>query len=73
VNKEIVCELVRAHYDGDEPRFAALAAQLMRGESLAGSTPVAVRLRELLDSGHPSWRDEEADALIARSQARERP
>jgi hypothetical protein len=71
VNGEFVCELVRAHYDGDEARFAVLVDQVASGAAFSGSTEVAARLRSLLDSGHPAWRDEWADAIIARSQKRE--
>jgi hypothetical protein len=48
VNAELVCELVRAHYDGDSQRFTVLAGQLAAAEELAGSAEVADRLRALL-------------------------
>jgi hypothetical protein len=73
VNGEFICELVRAHYNGDEARFAILVDQVASSATLYGSAGVASRLRELLDSGHPAWRDDWADAIIRRSQDREEP
>lgn len=47
VNGELVAELIRAHYDGDEARFSVLARQAIASEELHGSAEVAQRLREV--------------------------
>jgi hypothetical protein len=48
VNGEYVCELIRAHYDGDNDRFTVIASQLAVSEALHGSTEVARRIGKLL-------------------------
>jgi hypothetical protein len=50
VNREFICELVRAHYTGDEERFDILVEQIARSEEirgLPGSAEVAARLRDI--------------------------
>lgn len=44
---EILSELVRAHYAGDDARFANLLTQMIAAESRAGHVRLAERLREL--------------------------
>jgi hypothetical protein len=47
MNGEYVCEMVRAHYDGDETRFGTILAQLISSETRRGNHGVADRLRQL--------------------------
>lgn len=51
MNAEFVCELIRAHYDGDDERFAVIAGQLADSEAARGSAEVALRVRDLLRAG----------------------
>lgn len=46
-NAELLSELVRAHYDGDQRRFGSLLNQIIASESRAGHVQVAERLRDL--------------------------
>ncbi|HZM77934.1 MAG TPA: ATP-binding protein [Candidatus Limnocylindrales bacterium] len=46
-NAELLSELVRAHYAGDERRFTNLLNQVIASESKAGHVRLAQRLREL--------------------------
>lgn len=48
MNAEYVCELIRAHYDGDSERFTVIAEQLADSEAARGSAEVARRVRSLL-------------------------
>lgn len=48
MNGELLCELVRAHYDGDAGRFDVLVQQVIDSQRLTGSADVASRLAELL-------------------------
>jgi hypothetical protein len=47
MNGEFVCELVRAHNEGDDARFAVILSQIIDSESRRGSDEVADRLRGL--------------------------
>ena len=46
-NAELISELVRAHYAGDQRRFGNLLNQVIASESRAGHVRLAQRLREL--------------------------
>lgn len=46
-NAELISELVRAHYSGDQRRFGNLLNQVIASESRAGHVRLAQRLREL--------------------------
>jgi SpoVK/Ycf46/Vps4 family AAA+-type ATPase len=50
-NAELISELVRAHYAGDQRRFGNLLNQYIAAESRAGHVRLAQRLRELHDEG----------------------
>src|SRR4051812_12701720 len=46
-NAELLAELVRAHYAGDQRRFGNLLNQVIASESRAGHSRLAQRLRDL--------------------------
>jgi SpoVK/Ycf46/Vps4 family AAA+-type ATPase len=46
-NPELISELVRAHYTGDQKRFGNLLTQFIASESRAGHVRLAQRLRDL--------------------------
>jgi len=46
-NPELISELVRAHYAGDQRRFGNLLNQFIASESRAGHVRLAQRLRDL--------------------------
>lgn len=46
-NAELISELVRAHYAGDQRRFGNLLNQYIASESRAGHVRLAQRLRDL--------------------------
>jgi len=50
-NAELISELVRAHYAGDQRRFGNLLNQFIASESHAGHVRLAQRLRDLRAEG----------------------
>jgi hypothetical protein len=52
VNGELLCELVRAHYDNDKERFDVLLMQIIESQRLTGSTAVAGRLADIAAKAH---------------------
>lgn len=50
-NAELISELVRAHYTGDQQRFGNLLNQYIASESRAGHVRLAQRLRDLRAEG----------------------
>jgi SpoVK/Ycf46/Vps4 family AAA+-type ATPase len=50
-NAELISELVRAHYTGDQRRFGNLLNQFIAAESRAGHVRLAQRLRDLRAEG----------------------
>jgi SpoVK/Ycf46/Vps4 family AAA+-type ATPase len=50
-NPELISELVRAHYTGDQQRFGNLLNQFIASESRAGHVRLAQRLRDLRAEG----------------------
>lgn len=47
MNGEYLCELVRAHYDGDHDRFDAILTQIIGSEDRQGRHAVADRLKSI--------------------------
>lgn len=47
INGEYLCELVRAHYDGDDARFVILQ-QIIGSETRKGDSEVAGRLQSIV-------------------------
>ena len=52
-NTELISELVRAHYAGDQRRFGNLLNQFIASESRAGHVRLAQRLRDLRAEAEP--------------------
>ncbi len=48
MNGELLCELVRAHYDSDITRFDVLVRQIIDAERLTGSAVIADRLADII-------------------------
>lgn len=48
INGEYLCELVRAHYDGDKERFDTILGQITSSAARAGHHEVALRLQDLV-------------------------
>lgn len=51
INGEYLCELVRAHYDGDDARFNVILQQIIGSETRKGDSEAAGRLRSI-DANH---------------------
>jgi hypothetical protein len=74
MNGEFVCELVRAHNEGDDARFAVILSQIIDSESRRGSDEVADRLRALFgkytcsDGSGTSDLSERGTGLLARGR-----
>lgn len=47
---EYVCELVRAHYEGQDERFDVIVGQLAASERMHGRQDVAERLQAIMQS-----------------------
>ena len=47
MNGELLCELVRAHYNGDTNYFDVLLQQIINSQRLTGSAAVADRLAQI--------------------------